>query len=410
MSTHGLDLAAIRADFPILSRTTSSGRPLVYLDSAATSQKPRQVIDCLSRFYAEEYGTVRRGAYSLSREATARFEATRAQVARFIGASDPSEVVFVRGVTEAMNLIANAWGRRFLRPGDEIVLTEMEHHANIVPWQLVARATGAVVRVVPVREDGTLDLDALDAILGPKTRLVSLVHVSNALGTVNPVADVARRARAVGAVVVVDGAQSAPHLPLDMEALGCDFFAASGHKMLGPTGAGFLWGRRALLADMDPWQGGGEMIDHVDFEGSTWEEPPWKFEAGTPAFADVIGLGAAIEYLEALGMERVAARDEELVAYATERLESVPGLRLVGRAPHRSGLVAFTIEGIQPLDLGMILDEQGICIRVGQHCAQPILRRFGLHSTARASFGVHTLESEIDALIEGIGVARDLLL
>jgi cysteine desulfurase/selenocysteine lyase len=404
------DVHAVRADFPILHRPVHGDRPLVYLDSAATSQKPQAVIDRLTRFYAEEYGTVRRGAYSLSQHATSLYEEARQKVATFIGAPSDREVVFVRGVTEGINLVATGWGRKFLREGDEIVISEMEHHANIVPWQLACRATGAQLRVIPVLDDGSLDLDAAGRLIGPRTRIVSIVHVSNALGTVNPVALLAEWAHAVGAVMLVDGAQSAPHLPVDVKALGCDFYVASGHKMLGPTGAGFLWARHALLEAMDPYQGGGEMIDQVDFEGSTWEEPPWKFEAGTPAFADVIGLGAAIDYLTALGMERVDARDRQLVAYATERLETIPGLRLVGRAPERSGLCAFQIEGIQPLDLGMMLDPQGICIRVGQHCAQPAMRRFGVHSTARASFGVYTLESEIDALVEGIHLARELLL
>lgn len=399
---------SVRADFPML-RQRVHGKPYVYLDTAATALKPQQVIDRLSRFYAEEYGTVRRGVYHMSQQATGLYEGVRRQVARFIGTDRSDEIVFVRGVTEAMNLIATGWARKFLRPGDEVLLSAMEHHSNIVPWQLAAAATGAVVRAVPFDDRGEIDLDALDGLLNERTRLVSVVHVSNSLGTVNPVAEIARRAHRVGAVVVVDGAQSAPHLPIDVPALGCDFFAASGHKMLGPTGAGFLWGRYALLESMDPWQGGGEMIDRVTFEGSTWEDPPHRFEAGTPSFADVIAMGEALSYLERLGMDAVARRDDELVAYALDALQQVPGLHVFGAPAQRSGLIPFGIRGIHPLDIGTVLDREGIAIRVGQHCTQPVMDRLGVHSTARASFGVYTTHGDIDALVTGLNLAAELL-
>ncbi len=400
---------AVRADFPILTKQVY-GRPLVYLDSAATSQKPRQVIERLSRFYAEEYGTVRRGVYSLSQHATALYEGVRKQAASFLGAASADEIVFVRGVTEAMNLIATGWARAKLGPGDEIVVSGMEHHSNIVPWQLACAATGATLRAIPVTDAGEIDLHAYEAILREgRTRLVSVVHISNGLGTVNPVAEMARVAHEHGALFALDGAQSAPHRRIDVAALGCDFYACSGHKMLGPTGAGLLWARAEVLADMAPYQGGGEMIDRVRFEASTWEEPPHRFEAGTPAFADVIALGEAMAYLERLGLDAVEARDAELTAYAERRLRDIDGLRVIGAPDERSGLVPFVVDGLHPYDIGTVLDREGICIRVGQHCVQPLHDRFGLAATARASFGVYTTHGEIDALIDGLRVAVDLL-
>ena len=398
---------AIRADFPMLKRPMN-GRPLVYLDSAATTHKPQQVIDRLSRFYSEEYATVRRGAYSLSHASTALFEGVRAQTAAFFNAGRPEEIVFVRGVTEAVNLVATAiWSR--LRPGDEVLVSTMEHHSNIVPWQLVAARAGAIVRPIPIDDRGELDLEALEGMLSEKTRLVSVVHVSNGLGTVNPVAEVARLAHSVGALCMVDGAQSAPHMVIDVQALGCDLFACSGHKMLGPTGVGVLWGRYDVLASLDPYQGGGEMIDVVTFAGTTFDDPPYRFEAGTPAFAQVVGFGAALSYLSALGMDRIADWDAHLLDYATAALDTVPGLRRIGTAAHRSGLVSFVIDGTHPADIGSILDQEGIAIRVGQHCVQPVMARFGLHSTARASFGVYTTTAEVDALVRGLHTARDIL-
>ena len=403
------DVDRVRSDFPQLRRTVYDDRPLVFLDSAATSLKPQQVIDRITRFYTHDYGTVRRGVYLLSQEATAMYEGTRDLAATFLNAPSRDEVIFVRGVTEAMNLIAIGWARKFLKPGDEILLTQMEHHSNIVPWQLAAEATGATVKAAPITDRGELDMDAFDAMLTDKVKLVSVVHVSNGLGTINPVKAIAAKAHAVGAICVVDGAQSAPHLPIDVQDIGCDFYACSGHKMLGPTGAGLLWGRAELLDAMDPYQGGGEMIDRVSFDGSTWDDAPHKFEAGTPAFVQVIALGTAIEYLQALDLRAVAARDAALVDYATEAMTQVPGLSVMGTATEKSGLVAFTIDGVHPYDVGTLLDRDGICIRVGQHCVQPVMDRFGVPATARASFGVYTTEAEIDALVASLHLAVDML-
>lgn len=400
---------AIRADFPILSRPVN-GKTLVYLDSAATTQKPRQVIDRLSRFYTEEYGTVRRGVYSLSRNATALYEDVRTRAAQFINAPRRDEIVFVRGVTEAFNLIAIAWGRKFLREGDEVLVSVMEHHSNIVPWQLACTATGARLIPIPITDDGEIDLEQYATLLrSGRVRLVSVVHISNGLGTINPVAQMATMAHEHDALFVCDGAQSAPHMPIDVQALGCDFFACSGHKMLGPTGAGILWGRYDLLANMDPYQGGGEMIERVTFEASTWEEPPYRFEAGTPAFADIIGFGEALNYLTNIGMSAIEERDAHLTNYAVARLQTIEGIRIFGNPAKRSGLVSFALEGTHPYDLGTLLDQEGICIRVGQHCTQPIMDRYGVKATARASFGIYTTEAEIDALVDGIEVAREIL-
>lgn len=398
----------IRADFPML-QTQMNGKPLVYLDTAATSLKPQAVIDRLTRFYSQEYGTVRRGAYALSQNSTAMFEQTRQRAAAFLGAERPEEIVFVRGVTEGMNLIAHAWGRTFLKPGDEILLTEMEHHSNIVPWQLVCEATGATIVVAPFDANGTLCMDTFRERLSPRTRLVSTVHVSNGLGTINPVAEIARLAHEVGAVMVVDGAQSTGHLPIDVQAIGCDFFVCSGHKMLGPTGVGLLYGRYDVLASMAPYQGGGEMIETVSFDGTTYDAPPHRFEAGTPPFAQVLGLGAAIDYLETIGVANIGAWEHDLLTYATERLEQVPGLRIVGTSPNKAGILGFTMDGIHPFDIGSVLDQEGIAIRVGQHCVQPVMAHFGIHSTARASIGPYTSKADIDALIAGLHTVRDLL-
>lgn len=406
MSAYPID--TVRADFPMLQRQMH-GRPLVYLDTAATSLKPRQVIDRITRFYGEEYGTVRRGAYALSQTATALYEGVRARAAGFLNAARTDEVVFVRGVTEGINLIAHAWGRTFVGEGDEIVVTEMEHHSNIVPWQLLAEATGATLQVVPFTDEGVLDLEAFASVLSERTKIVSAVYVSNGLGTVNPVAEMARLAHEVGAMMVVDGAQATSHIPIDVQAIGCDFFCCSGHKMLGPTGVGLLYGRYEVLESMRPYQGGGEMIDQVSFEGTTYDDPPHRFEAGTPPFAQVIGLGAAIDYLEELGVENIHRWETELLAYATEQMEAVPGLTVVGKAPEKSGIVSFTMEGIHSLDIGTILDREGVAIRTGQHCVQPVMDHYGLHSTARASFGPYTSRSDIDALVAGLGVVRELM-
>ncbi len=398
----------IRADFPILATTTPSGAPLTYLDTAATSQKPQQVIDRLVRFYSAEYGTVRRGVYSLSQAATAEFEGVRAKCASFVGATDPSEIVFVRGVTEAMNLVASAWGGANLRAGDHVVVTRMEHHSSIVPWQLICDRTGATLHAVNITEAGELDLDHLRELLRGPVKVVSVVHVSNGLGTINPIKQIAAMAHAAGAICVADGAQSAPHLPIDVADLGVDFYAVSGHKMLGPTGIGFLWGRRRILESMPPYQGGGEMIDRVTFEGSTWEEPPWKFEAGTPAFAQVVGLGSAIDYMNDIGRDRIAAWDSHLLAYTEGALAELPGIRFFGQAAERSGIVSFGLGAIHPMDIGTMLDQMGICIRVGQHCVQPVMDFFGVPATARASFGPYTTTEDIDRLVQGLREVHDL--
>lgn len=398
----------IRADFPMLQRQMN-GKPLCYLDSAATSHKPQRVIDRISRFYAEEYGTVRRGAYSLSHESTALFEAARTTGATFLNASGPEEIVFVRGCTEGINLVAISLGRDRIGAGDEVLVSTMEHHSNIVPWQLLAERTGAVVRAIPIDDRGVIRLDALADMLNERVKLVAVNHVSNGLGTINPVKKIAEMAHNVGALLLVDGAQSTPHMPIDVQDLGCDFFVCSGHKMCGPSGIGLFYGRYELLESMPPYQGGGEMIDQVSFAGTTYDDPPHRFEAGTPAFVQAIGLSEAIDYLSEIGMARLAEWDHFLVDYCTERILGVPGVSIVGEAPEKSGLVAFTMEGIHPSDIGAVLNQEGIAIRVGQHCVQPIMERFGIHSTARASFGLYTSPEEIDRFIEGLGVVRDLL-
>ena len=400
-------LSALRADFPILSTRTSRGRPLVYFDSAATSQKPRQVIDAVGRYYESANANIHRGVYELSERATAAYDAVRGQAARFLGA-DPRGVVFVRGATEGVNLVAQSWGRANLRPGDEILLTGMEHHSNIVPWQLVAAQTGAVVRDAPVTDAGELDLDAFERMLGPRTRLVGVVHVSNALGTVNPVADIVRLAHAHGALVLVDGAQSAPHISVDLADLGADFFVCSGHKMLGPTGIGLLAARPELLDAMPPWMGGGDMIASVSFGGSTWAPAPQKFEAGTPHMAGVAGLGAAIDYLEAAGLDAIAAHEHALLTYATERVTEVPGLRVIGTAARNAAVLSFTMEGVHPHDIGTVLDAEGVAIRAGHHCAQPLMRRFGVPATARASFAFYNTPDEIDVFVAALGRVTEI--
>lgn len=395
-----LDVARLREEFPLLG-TTAHGRQLVYLDSAATSQKPRSVIRRITRFYERENANIHRGVYALSADATAEYDRVRARVARFLGAT-PEEIVFTRGTTESINLVAQSWGRGFLRAGDEIVVTAMEHHSNLVPWQLVAEQTGAVLRIAPVTDAGELDLDGFAALLTARTRLVAAVHLSNALGTINPIRRITELAHAAGAVMLVDGAQSAPHLAVDVAALGCDFFACSGHKLFGPTGIGVLYGRRELLERMPPWQGGGDMIASVEYQRSTWAPVPQKFEAGTPHIAGVVGLGAALDFVESIGLDAVAAHEHELLGYATERVAEVPGLRVVGTAPMKAAVLSFVMEGAHPHDVGTILDREGVAVRAGHHCCQPLLRRLGLPATARASFAAYNTRDEVDALVAGL--------
>jgi len=405
-----LDVERVRADFPALAQSVN-GHPLVYLDSAATAQRPRAVLDALTEFYARDNANVHRGLHELSRRATEWYEAARARVARFLGAADPAEVVFVRGATEAVNLVAWSWGAAELRDGDEIVLTVAEHHSNIVPWQMLAQRTGARLRYVDIDDAGRLRLDELDALLaGGRVKLVSLAHVSNVLGTIHPVAEVCERAHRAGARVFVDGAQGAAHLAVDVAALGCDFYAFSGHKLGGPMGIGALWARRELLEAMQPWQGGGEMIDEVLPERSTYAAVPHRFEAGTPNVAGAVGLAAALDYLESLGREARESHEELLVRYGLERLAAVPGLTLHGpREPEgRIAVFAFTLDGIHPHDIATILDAEGIAIRAGHHCAQLLARRLGVGSTARASCFVYTAPEELDRLVTGLETARTI--
>jgi cysteine desulfurase/selenocysteine lyase len=402
-----LDAEAIRQDFPILA-TTMHGRPLVYLDSAASSQKPRVVLDAERDFYETTNANIHRGVYALSAEATRRYDAARAAVAAYLGAAHAHEVIFTRGTTEAINLVAQSWARPRLHAGDEILLTEMEHHSNIVPWQLVAEQTGAIIRAAPVTDSGELDLEAFARLITDRTRIVAVAHVSNALGTINPVRHLADLAHAAGAILVVDGAQAAPHLPLDVQALGADFYACSSHKMLGPTGVGALYGRESLLDAMPPWQGGGDMINTVSFSGSTWAPLPAKFEAGTPNIAGAVGFGAAVAYIEQVGRDRIAEHEHELLAHATGRVAEVRGLRIIGTAPLKASVLSFVMDGIHPHDIGTVLDSEGVCIRAGHHCAQPLMKRMGVPATARASFALYNTEADADVLVASLEKAREL--
>jgi cysteine desulfurase/selenocysteine lyase len=399
-----LDTTRLRKDFPILAREVN-GRPLVYLDSAASSQRPQAVIDAMSAYYEQHHANVHRGIYVLAEEATALYEGARDAVAALVNADDRSEVVFTKNATEALNLVARCLGDAGrVKAGDEIVLTEMEHHSNIVPWQLLAGRTGATVRFVGLTDEGRLDLSNLDALVNERTRVVSFVHQSNILGTVNPTSQLVRRAREVGALVCVDASQSVPHSVVDVQEIGADFLAFTGHKMCGPTGIGVLWGRRELLDALPPFLGGGEMIETVTLAGSTYAEPPHKFEAGTPMIAEAVGLAAAITYLNDVGLDAVKAHEKELVTYALPALESVAGLRILGpRTPiARGGAISFTLSDLHPHDVGQVLDELGIAVRVGQHCAAPVCARYGVPATTRASFYLYTTTDEIDALVAGL--------
>jgi len=400
------DAARVRQDFPLLMARRE--KPMVYLDSAATSQKPQAVLDAMQRYYTTCNANIHRGVYGIAEEATALYEDARRVVARFLHAASPREVVFTRNSTEALNLVAHAWGRWALAPGDAIVLTPMEHHSNLVPWQILATERQLELRFIPISGEGELQLDALPALLADgRAKLVSLVHISNVLGTVNDVAEVARIAHAHGATVCVDASQSAAHMPIDVQALGADFVACTSHKMLGPTGIGVLWGRRALLEAMPPFLGGGEMIREVKLTHSTWNELPWKFEAGTMAIAEAVGLGAAVRYLEALGMDAVFAHDRELATLTLERLADVPGLRLLGPpAARRGGVVAFTLEGVHPHDIATVLDQGGVCVRAGHHCAMPLHEHLGIPASTRASFHCYSCPEDIDALVAGLHRAR----
>ncbi len=402
-------IAALRSDFPILNIQVH-GKPLVYLDSAASSQKPQAVLDAMNVYYQTYNANVHRGVYSISEEATAAMERARVKVARFIHARQSKQVIFTRNTTESINLVAFSWGNANIHAGDLIILTEMEHHSNLVPWQLLAARTGARLEFVPVTDDGLLRLDIYDALLKQQPKLVAFTHMSNVLGTINPAQQMIAQAHAVGAIVLLDGAQSIPHLPVDVQALDVDFLCFSGHKMLGPTGIGVLYGKRDLLEAMPPFMGGGDMIRTVKLRESTWNDLPWKFEAGTPAIAEAVGLGAAVDYLNTLGMEHVQQHEQELVAYALAQLRTVPDLTIYGpEADKRGGVVSFTLGDIHPHDLASILDQEvGVAIRAGHHCAQPLMERYNLAATARASFYVYTMREEIDTLVQGLHKARQI--
>ena len=395
------DVETLRAQFPILSRTVH-GKPLVYLDNANTTQKPRVVIDADRIYYEELNANIHRGTHWLSEKATEAYEGARAKVARFLGAASPKEIVFTRGTTEAINLVASSFSQAFLKAGDEILITGLEHHSNIVPWQLACERTGAKLVVVPITDDGEVPVDEFAKRLTPRTKLAAVSHVSNALGTINAVRDFVRLAHERDVPVLVDGAQAAPHLPIDVKDLGCDFYAVSAHKMYGPTGIGALYGREEWLEKLPPYQGGGDMISSVTFEKTTYNELPWKFEAGTANIAGGIGFGVAVDWLSGVGLPAVARHEHDLLVHGTARLSAIPGLTIVGRARQKAGVISFTLENVHPHDIGTILDREGIAIRTGQHCAQPVMDRFGIPATARASFGLYNTRQEIDVLAAGL--------
>lgn len=403
----GFDIDRVRADFPILGRQVHD-LPLVYLDNAATTQKPRAVIDAISDYYLFNNANIHRGVHQLSESATSAYEATRKSVQTFLNAEDASEIIFVRGATEAINLVAQSYGRQHVNAGDEIIVTAMEHHSNIVPWQMLCEEKGAHLRVAPINDAGELLLDEFEALLNAKTKLVAVVHTSNVLGTVNPVRRIVEMAHAKGVPVLLDGAQAVPHGGVDVRALDCDFYAFSGHKIYGPTGIGVLYGKRALLEAMPPYQGGGDMIRSVTFEKTLYNQLPYKFEAGTPDIAGVVGLGAAIAYVNRIGLSDIVAHEEDLLAYGTEALSSIPGLTLIGTAKEKVSVLSFVLEGIHPHDIGTILDRQGIAIRTGHHCAQPLMLRFGIPATARASLAVYNTAQEIDSLVAGIHKVKEV--
>jgi cysteine desulfurase/selenocysteine lyase len=403
-----IDVERVREDFPILAQTVE-GQPLIYLDNAATTQKPHAVIDAISDYYRTTNANIHRGIHHLSEKATDAYEAARARIARFVNAPATSDIVFTRGTTESINLVAQAWGRTNLKDGDEILLTHMEHHSNIVPWQMLCEQTGSVIKVAPIDDRGQLMFDQWQALLTDRTKLVAFNHVSNALGTINPAKRMIEAAHAAGAIALVDGAQAAPHLPIDVQALDCDFYAFSGHKLYGPTGIGVLYGKQSLLETMDPYQGGGEMILNVTFEKSVYQQPPHRFEAGTPNIVGPIGLAAAIDYVDSLGLDAVAAHEDKLLRYGTAALQAVDGLRLIGTADHKAGVLSFVLDFAHPLDAGTIMDRYGVAVRTGHHCAQPVMDRFGIPATLRASLAVYNTKQEIDALVESIEKVRKFL-
>jgi cysteine desulfurase/selenocysteine lyase len=406
--TTTFNVSAIRADFPALAQR-AHGRPLVYLDNAATTQKPRQVIEALRTYYERDNANVHRGVHMMSERATEAYEGAREKVRAFISAASVREIVFTRNATESINLVARAWGDANVRKGDDVLITAMEHHSNIVPWQLLCERTGATLKVAPIDDRGDLVMDDLARLITPKTKIVAAVHLSNALGTVNPVADIVALARRAGAAVLIDGSQAAYHMAVDVTALGADFYAFTGHKLYGPTGIGVLYGREAVLDAMPPFLGGGDMIRTVTFQGSTWNDLPYKFEAGTPNIAGAVGLGAAIDYVRSVGFDALEPHETALVARATAELQNVPGVRIVGTARQKASVVSFVMEGIHPHDIGTIVDREGVAIRTGHHCAQPVMDRFGIPATARASFAMYNTLEEVDALVAALSRARALL-
>jgi cysteine desulfurase / selenocysteine lyase len=401
------DVERVRADFPALHQDIK-GKPLVYLDNAASAQKPRQVLDAMMRLYSHDYANIHRGVHELSERSTKAYENARLKALRFLNAASEREIVFVRGTTEGINLVAQTYGRVNVGEGDEVLITHMEHHSNIVPWQMLCEEKRARLKVVPIDDRGDMDLDAFRNLLGPKTKIVSLAHVSNALGTINPVRTVVELAHERGVPVLIDGAQAAPHLRIDVAALGCDFYTVSGHKMFGPSGVGVLYGREALLEKMPPYQGGGDMIASVSFEKTTYNRLPFRFEAGTPNIAGVVGLGAAMDYLTEIGLDSISAYEEELLDYGTERLRSIPGLRIVGEARHKASVLSFVLDGVHPHDIGTILDQEGVAVRTGHHCAQPVMDRFGIPATARASLALYNTREDIDRLVSGLNTVREV--
>ena len=402
------DVEELRADFPIL-REVVNGRPLVYLDNAATSQKPESVIEAMVHYYRHDNANIHRGVHLLSQRATEQYEAARGKVQGFLGARESREIVFVRGATEAINLVAQSYGREHIGAGDEVLITAMEHHSNIVPWQILCQEKGATLRVAPINDRGELEIEEFERLLGPRTKMVSIAHVSNALGTINPVKWIVRLAHTMKVPVLVDGAQAVPHQPVDVQDLDCDFYVFSGHKLYGPTGIGALYAKAALLEEIPPYQGGGDMISSVTFEQTIYNKVPHKFEAGTPDIAGVIGLGAAIDYVSSVGLDAIGAHEHALLEYATEKVGKLDGVRLVGTAREKAALLSFVMDGIHPHDIGTILDQQGIAVRTGHHCAQPLMDRFGIPATVRASFGLYNTLEEIDALVAGIQEVQEIL-
>jgi len=400
-------MTAIRKDFPILAQQVHS-KPLIYLDNAATSQKPKCVIEALTRFYQMDNANIHRGVHQLSERSTQSYEAARDRVRRFLNAANTREIIFVRGATEGINLVAQTYGRTRVSAGDEIVISALEHHSNIVPWQMLCEEKGAVLRVIPINDRGEMEFDQFEKLLNHRTRLVAVSHVSNALGTINPVREIVKTAHGWNVPVLIDGAQAVPHMEVDVRSLACDFYVFSGHKVFGPTGIGVLYGREQLLKDMPPWQGGGDMIRSVTFEKTTYNDLPYKFEAGTPDIAGVIGLGAAIDYLDQIGMDVVAAHERDLLEYGTRALESISGLRLIGVAREKAGVLSFVIDGVHPHDAGTILDREGVAVRAGHHCAQPVMDRFGLSGTTRASLAFYNTREDIDALVAGIQKVKEV--